>query len=71
MDGCKVKIFDRERTLVDVVKYRNKLAMDVLLEAFRIYWQSGNADLTKLYGYAKLLRVGRVLRPRMEAIVSA
>ena len=71
MDGCKVKIFDREKTLVDVVKYRNKLGMDVVLEALRMYWQSGNTDLTKLYGYTKLLRVDRVFRPMMEVIVSA
>lgn len=70
IDGCTIKIFDREKTLVDVVKYRNKLGMDIVLEALRIYWQSGSTDLNKLYGYAKLLRVERVLRPLMEAITS-
>lgn len=69
-DGCNLKIFDREKTLVDVVKYRNKLGMDIVLEALRIYWQSGKTDLNKLYSYAELLRVERVLRPLMEVIVS-
>ena len=71
VDGCKVKIFDREKTLVDVVKYRNKLGMDVVLEALRIYWQSGNTNLNKLYSYAKIFRVERVLRPMMETIIGA
>jgi len=70
VDGCKVKIFNREKTLVDVVKYRNKLGIDVVLEALKLYWQSGNTDLTKLYKYAKLLRVEKTLKPLMEAIIS-
>lgn len=70
IDGCEIKIFDREKTFVDVVKYRNKLGMDIILEALRMYWQSDSTDLNKLYGYAKLLRVERILRPLMEAITS-
>lgn len=70
VDGCVIKVYDREKTLVDVVKYRNKLGMDVVLEALRMYWLSGNTDLKKLFSYAKLLRVERVLRPLMEAITS-
>jgi len=70
IDGCKVKVFDREKTLADVVKYRNKLGMDIVLEALWMYWQCGSTDFNKLYSYAKLLRVERVLRPLMEAITS-
>lgn len=70
IDGAKVRIFNREKTLADAVKYRNKLGMDIVLEALRMYWQSGKTDLNKLYSYAKLLRVERVLRPLMEVIVS-
>lgn len=70
IDGCVIKIFDREKTLVDVVKYRNKVGMEIVLEALRMYWQSGSTDLNKLYSYAKLLRVERVLRPLMEVITS-
>ncbi len=69
-DGCNLKIFDCEKTLVDVIKYRNKLGMDIVLKALRMYWQSGKTDLNKLYSYAKLLRLERILRPLMEVIVS-
>lgn len=68
--GTKVRIFNREKTLVDAVKYRNKLGMDIVLEALRMYWQSGNTNLNKLYSYAQLLRVERILKPLMEAITS-
>ncbi|NGX37355.1 MAG: hypothetical protein K1000chlam2_00509 [Chlamydiae bacterium] len=70
IDGCTFKIFDIEKTLVDCVKFRNKIGMDVVLEALRMYWRSGKTDLDKLFEYAKLFRVEKVLKPIMEAIVS-
>lgn len=70
MDGCTIKIFDIEKTLVDCVKFRNKIGMDVVLEALRMYWQSRKTNLDKLFEYAKLFRVEKILKPIMETIVS-
>jgi predicted transcriptional regulator of viral defense system len=70
IDGCTIKIFDLEKTLVDCVKFRNKIGMDIVLEALRMYWQSRKANLEKLFKYAKLFRVEKVLKPIMETIVS-
>jgi predicted transcriptional regulator of viral defense system len=69
-DGCIIKIFDIEKTLIDCVKFRNKIGMDVVLEALRMYWQSKKTNLKKLMEYAKLFRVEKVLKPIMETIVS-
>jgi hypothetical protein len=44
--------------------------MDVVLEALKEYWRKGETDLDKLYHYAKICRVEKVLRPIMETIVS-
>ncbi len=70
IDGCTIKVFDVEKTLVDCVKFRNKIGMDVVLEAFKMYWQSRKTNLEKLFEYAKLFRVEKVLKPIMETIVS-
>ena len=70
IDKCNIKVFDVEKTLVDCVKFRNKIGMDVVLEALRMYWQRGKTDLDKLFEYAKLFRVEKILKPIMEAIVS-
>lgn len=70
LDGCTFKIFDVEKTLIDCVKFRNKIGMDVVLEALKMYWQSRKTDLDKLFEYAKLFRVEKVLKPIMETIVS-
>jgi predicted transcriptional regulator of viral defense system len=70
IDGCTVMIFDVEKTLVDCVKFRNKIGMDVVLEALKMYWQSRKINFDKLFEYAKLFRVEKVLKPIMEIIVS-
>lgn len=70
VDGCTFKIFDVEKTLIDCVKFRNKIGMDIVLEALKMYWQSRNTNLNKLFEYAKLFRVEKILKPIMETIVS-
>ena len=70
ISGCNIMIFDVEKTLVDCVKFRNKIGMDVVLEALKMYWQSRKTNLEKLFEYAKLFRVEKILKPIMETIVS-
>lgn len=70
IDGCSIMIFDVEKTLIDCVKFRNKIGMDVVLEALKMYWQSRKTDLDKLFEYARLFRVEKILKPILETIVS-
>lgn len=70
IDGCIIKIFNIEKTLIDCVKFRNKIGMDIVLEALKMYWHSKKVDLDKLFKYAKLFRVEKFLKPVMEAIIS-
>lgn len=70
IDGCVLKIFDVEKTLIDCVKFRNKIGIDIALEALKMYWHSGKANLDRLFEYANLFRVAKVLKPIMETIVS-
>jgi len=68
--GCPVKIYDIEKTLADCVKFRNKIGMDVVIEALKMYWRGKKTNLDKLYEYAKINRVEKILQPIMETIVS-
>ncbi len=54
MDGYANKIFDIKKTLVDCVKFRNKIGMDVVLEALKMCWQRRGINIDKLFEYAKL-----------------
>ncbi|NGX55847.1 MAG: hypothetical protein K1060chlam5_00077 [Candidatus Anoxychlamydiales bacterium] len=46
--GIIVKFFDIEKTLIDCIKFRNKIGMDIVLEALKMYWQRKNINLEKL-----------------------
>jgi len=70
IDGCIIRIFNIEKTLIDCVKFRNKIGMDVVLEALKMYWRGRQTNLDKLLEYAKLFRIEKILKPIMEAIVS-
>lgn len=68
--GFPVKIYNIEKTLADCVKFRNKIGMDVVIEALKMYWQRKGTKINKLYEYAKINRIEKILQPIMETIVS-
>ena len=70
IEGCSVKIFDIEKTLADCVKFRNKIGIDVVIEALKMYWYEKKTNIDKLYKYAKINRIEKILQPIMETIVS-
>ncbi|MBL8900963.1 MAG: hypothetical protein JNM84_25245 [Planctomycetes bacterium] len=70
IDGRMVRITNVARTLADCFKYRNKIGLDVALEALRDAWRSKRLDLRELEGHAAANRVQRVMQPYLEALVS-
>ena len=69
IDGTKVRIYSAEKTLADCFKFRNKVGIDVAIEALNLYRQRGRMKLDQIEHYAKLCRVQRVMRPYLEAIL--
>ena len=67
IDGATVKIYDREKTLVDCFKFRNRIGMDVVLEALRIHRERNGLDPGSLLEYSRACRVEQVMRPYLEA----
>ena len=59
IEGFKVKIYDLEKSVCDAVKYRNKIGIDVSSEILRNYLLRKDCDITKLYSYANLMRIGK------------
>jgi predicted transcriptional regulator of viral defense system len=68
--GYPVKIYNVEKTLADCVKFRNKIGMDIVIEALKMYCKRKNTKIDKLYEYAKINRVEKILQPILETIVS-
>lgn len=69
IDGVAVQIYCPEKTLADCFKYRNKLGMDVVLEALKFYKSQKSTNLDNLIKYASVCRVEKVMKPYLEAIL--
>lgn len=67
IDSVAVRIYNSEKTLADCFKYRNKLGMDVVLEALKLYKSQKKYSLDKLIKYARICRVEKVMKPYLEA----
>jgi len=65
-----VSITSPARTVADCFKYRNKIGLDVALEALREYRPQFVAPWTICFQAAQDVRVARVLRPYLEALTN-
>ena len=68
IDGVTVRVTNIARTVVDCFKFRNKIGLDVALEALREAWRDKRVRMDDLWRYAKLCRVDSVMRPYMESL---
>jgi predicted transcriptional regulator of viral defense system len=66
--GVPVKIYNAARTVVDCFKFRNKIGLDVAIEALRLARQRKRVQNRELIRYAKLLRVEKPISPYIQAI---
>jgi len=67
--GGPIRITDAERTVCDLVKYRNKTGTDTMLEAIRTYLRRRDKNLTLLLEHARRLRVEKIIRPYLEIAI--
>ncbi len=67
--GNEVQAYDRERTICDVIRSRNKLGTETFLAALKMYAVSPKKNLNKLNTYAKQMRVDKVLRQYLEVLL--
>lgn len=67
IDGAKVKVYSPEKTLADCFKFRNKIGMDVVLEALKLYRSRMKFNHKKVLEYARICRVEKIMRPYLEA----
>ena len=69
IEGFPVMIYSVEKTLVDCFKFRNRIGMDVVLEALWFYRERRRFNVSALLSHAKVCRVDRVMRPYLETIL--
>lgn len=69
VEGAEVRVYNPAKTVADCFKYRNKIGLDVALEALRDCWRKKLATADELWHFAEVCRVARVMRPYLESLV--
>lgn len=69
VEGVPVRIYNPAKTVADCFKYRNKIGLDIAIEALREAIRERRCSTDELWRYAKICRVAKIIRPYMEAIV--
>ena len=68
VEGVPVRMTSAAKTVADCFKFRNKIGLDVVLEALREYRRQ-RRSLDDLHRLARVCRVDRVMRPYLEAML--
>lgn len=68
IDGVPVRVTNVARTVADCFKFRNKVGLDVALEALQEVWHAKRVSMDELWRCAALCRMANVMRPYLESL---
>jgi len=68
IEGVTVKIYVPPKTVADCFKYRNKIGLDVAIEALRECLRQRKCSNDDLWHYGRVCRIWNVMRPYMEVM---
>jgi len=66
--GGPIRVYSSAKTVMDCFKYRNKLGLDVALEALKAYRAQKKGTMDDLWKCSRVCRVSNVIRPYLEAL---
>ncbi len=69
VDGIELQVYSPEKTVADCFKFRNRIGLDVAIEALKLCRERKRSRPDVLLKYAKICRVGRVMKPYIEALL--
>ena len=68
VEGVTVLVYSAAKTVADCFKFRNKIGLDIAIDALKDCLRQKKATINEIYRYAKICRVSNVIRPYMEAL---
>jgi len=68
LEGMVIRVTGPAKTVADCFKFRNRVGLDVALEALREARRTGAASIDELWNFARVNRVHNIMRPYLEAI---
>jgi hypothetical protein len=66
--GATLRVFSPAKTVADCFKFRNKIGLDVAIEALKESRRTKKATMDELWAAAKVCRVANVMRPYLESL---
>ncbi len=69
IDGISIKVYSIEKTIADCFKFRNKIGIDVALEALKEYLKMPHRNIERLMYSARIDRVETLLSRYLEALL--
>lgn len=67
-DKFKIRVYNPAKTIADCFKHRNKIGLDVAIEALKEAYQKNKFSIDEIWHYAKVCRVANIMRPYIEAM---
>lgn len=68
VEGVRIRVYSAAKTVADCFKYRNKVGIDVAVEALRDFSRKHRGGANDLAHFARICRVSRVMQPYLDAI---
>lgn len=68
--GNTLRVFSAAKTIVDCFKFRNKIGINIAIEALRDGWIKKKFSIDELDNYAKIQRLHNVMKPYIETIIN-
>jgi predicted transcriptional regulator of viral defense system len=69
IEGIEMKIYDKEKTVCDIIKYRNKIGLDTVKEILKNYLKQSDRNLTQLNLYAKELGNAKIITTYISLLI--
>ena len=69
--GNVVRVYDKEKTICDLIKHKDKTEFEVYVKALTRYARSKDKDINKLMRYAQIMKIENKVRDQMEVIINA
>jgi predicted transcriptional regulator of viral defense system len=67
-DQVELRVYGVAKTIADCFKHRNKVGLDVAIEALKAALAGSKANANDLWRFAKICRVANVMRPYLETL---
>lgn len=67
---ASIKVYNPAKTIADCFKFRNRIGLDVALEALKLYCKSKDFNVNLLTRYSKICRIEKIIKPYLQVVLS-